>query len=76
VEELEGAAEAMSVNRWSAGVRSCGLAGKRKSGDSGETPDRPWRRKKALKSEAQERGRLKEASKVRGANAVKRVAKP
>jgi len=33
-------------------------------------------RKKALKSEAQERGRLKKASEDRGADAAKRVAKP
>jgi hypothetical protein len=32
--------------------------------------------RKALKSKAQERGELKKASEVRGANAVERVAKP
>jgi hypothetical protein len=33
-------------------------------------------RKKALKSETQERGRLKEASTDRGPNTAERVAKP
>jgi hypothetical protein len=41
-----------------------------------ETIDGPQDRRKALKSEAQERWRLKEATKGKRANTIERVAKP
>jgi hypothetical protein len=43
---------------------------------SRETASGPEGRKKALKSEAQERGKLKDASEDRGADTAERVAKP
>jgi hypothetical protein len=41
-----------------------------------ETGIQPWGRNKALKREAHERGKLKQASVGRGADTAKRVAKP
>jgi hypothetical protein len=41
-----------------------------------ETEDGPWGRNKALKSEAQERGELKDASEGGRADTAERVAKP
>lgn len=65
-----------SVNRWSATIRPLGLVEKRKSGSAWETMYGPRYRRKALKSEAQERGKLKDASEGEGTDAAERVAKP
>lgn len=62
-------AEAPTSGRW-------GLTRKRRSGEVGGNPFRVTGGRKALKGEAHERWRLKDASKDRRVHAVERVAKP
>jgi hypothetical protein len=70
------AADLGSTNHWSADGKPPGFSEKRRSGMMRENRVMLRDRKKALKSETQECGKLKEASTDRGPYTVERVAKP